>query len=169
MLCFAVAINYESASFWIAVASLVVAVIVSVVSLYLSKVSVHISESSLKLTKELAERELRDWTQRKWFDLYAAAEKFRTLLERFQTIYDKPLATKEFERDAHDLTFAMRDTLVLASVFPQNPTIDAYFNCIRKWKMDEHLFSKSMLEEFCDAIEGFRQEARVPALIVNKN
>ncbi|MGB8494460.1 MAG: hypothetical protein WCE53_08695 [Candidatus Acidiferrum sp.] len=108
MYCFASGINYESATFWVTVTSLAVAVIVSVVSLYLSKVSVRIAENSLKLTKELAERDLRDWTQRKWFDLYDAAEIFRTLLERFQVKYDKQLATKDFEDDAHELVFAAR-------------------------------------------------------------
>jgi hypothetical protein len=68
--------------------SLLVAVVVSGASLYLSKVSVNISQTSLDLMKELAERDLRDWTQRKWFDLYQAAEHFRTLLERFQAKYD---------------------------------------------------------------------------------
>jgi len=96
MRCLAAAINYESANFWFMVASLAVAVIVSVASLYLSKASVRISESSLNLTKEIAERELRDWTQRKWIHLYVAAENFRTLLERFQAKYDRPLNTEEF-------------------------------------------------------------------------
>jgi hypothetical protein len=168
MPCFAWAIDYESGNFWVAVASLVVAVIVSGVSLGLSWVSVRISKSSLNLTKELAERELRDWTQRKWFDLYVAAEHFRTLLERFQTIYDRPLPTLEFEKDANDLTFAIRETLPYATVFPQNPTIEAFFNCIRKWKLDENLFSKEMLAEYIDAIEGFRQEARVQAVVIQK-
>jgi hypothetical protein len=116
--------NYESANFLVGVASLAVAVIVSIVSLRLSKASVRIAESSLKLTTDLAARDLRDWTQRKWFDLYIAAGHFRTLLERFQTKYDRTLNTPEFEKDAHELTFAARATLRYASVFPQNPTID---------------------------------------------
>jgi hypothetical protein len=161
-------VSYGSANFWVAVASLAVAVIVSVVSLYLSKTSVRLSEASLKLTKELAERDLRDWTQRKWLDLYVAAENFRTLLERFQAEYDQPLKTLEFEKDAHDLNFAVRATLPHASVFPQNPTIDAYFDCIRKWKLDENLFSKEMAADYDDAIEGFRQQARVPADVIQK-
>jgi|ERR1700687_3925644 len=168
MHCFAWAIDYESDNFWVAVASLVVAVVVSGVSLRLSQVSVHISESSLNLTKELADRDLRDWTQRKWFDLYVTAERFRMLLERFQTIYDGPLHTLEFEKDANDLNFAIRETLPYAAVFPQNPTIDSFFNCIRKWKLDENLFSKEMLAAYIDAIEGFRQEAKVPEVVIQK-
>jgi hypothetical protein len=161
--------NYESANFWVALASLAVAVIVSVVSLYLSKVSVGISESSLNLTKELAERDLRDWTQRKWFDLYDAAETFRTLLERFQVKYERRLATKEFEDDAHELTFAARRTIRFACVFPQNPALNAFFSCVNKWNLEENLFSKEMAADYDDAIEGFRQQARVPAEVIKKS
>jgi hypothetical protein len=116
--------------------------------------------------KELAERDLRDWTQRKWFDLYQAAEHFRTLLERFQAKYDKRLSTKEFEADAHELTLAGRQTLQFASVFPQNPTIDAFFACINKWDLDKNLFSKEMFTDYADAIEGFRQKALVPPAVI---
>lgn len=161
--------NYESSNFWVSVAALAVAVIVSIISLWLSRASVRISESSLKLATDSAARDLRDWTQRKWFDLYVAAEHFRTLLERFQAKYDRPLNTLEFEKDAHGLTFAARATLPYASVFPQNQTIDAYFECIRKWNLSENLFSKEMAADFDDAIEGFRQQARVPAEVIQKS
>jgi hypothetical protein len=168
MHCFAWAINYESANFWVAVASLAVAVIVSVVSLYLSKASVRISKSSLKLTEELAERDLRDWTQRKWFDLYDASEIFRTLLERFQVKYDRKLATKEFESDAHELTFAARRMIRFACVFPQNTTVNALFSCVSKWNLEENLFSKQMAADYDDAIEELRQQAKVPAEVIQK-
>jgi hypothetical protein len=166
--CFLSGIDYEHANFWVAVASLVVAVIVSGVSLYLSRASVRIAESSLALATDLAERDLRDWTQRKWFDLYVAAERFRTLLERFQVVYHGPLKTPEFEKDTHELNFAIRATIPYASVFPENPTIDAYFACIKKWKLDENLFSKEMAADYDDAIEGFRQKARVPADVIQQ-
>jgi hypothetical protein len=166
MHCLASGINYEHANFWVAVASLGVALIVSAVSLYLSKASVRISENSLKLTKELAERDLRDWMQRKWFDLYDAAEIFRTLLERFQVKYERKLPTKEFENDAHELTFAARRMVRFACVFPQNPTVNSLFACINKWKLDENLFSKGMAADYDDAIEALRQQAKVPAEII---
>jgi hypothetical protein len=157
-------LNYETATFW----ATVVGTIVAVASLVGSLVALAIAKSSLTLAKQVAEQEQRDWKQRKWFDLYAAAENFRTLLERFQTIYDKPLPTLEFEKDANDLIFASRKTLLYASVFPQNPTVDAFFKCIQKWKLDENRFSKKMLAEYIDAIEGFRQEARVPEVLIQK-
>jgi hypothetical protein len=163
------AINYESGSFWVAVASLVIAVAVSAVSLILSWVSLSISKSSLNLTKELAESDLRDWTQRKWFDLFDAAENFRTHLERFQVKYDRKLATKEFEDDAHELAFAGRRIIRFASVFPKNATVDAFFGCVNKWNLEENLFSKAMAADYDEAIEGFRQYARVPAEVIKKS
>lgn len=169
MYCFASGINYESATFWVTVTSLAVAVIVSVVSLYLSKVSVRIAENSLKLTKELAERDLRDWTQRKWFDLYDAAEIFRTLLERFQVKYDKKLATIDFEDDAHELVFAARRMIRFGCVFPQNPTVNALFSCVNKWNLEENFFSKEMASDYDDAIEDLRQQAKVPAEVIQKH
>ena len=150
-------------------ASLGVAVIVSIVSLYLSKASVRISQNSLDLTKELAERDLRDWTQRKWFDLYDSAEIFRTLLEKLQVKYNKPLATTEFENEVHELTFAARRMLRVACVFPQNPTVNALFACVNKWNLAENLFSKEMAAEYDDAIEGLRQQAKVSAEIIQKS
>src|ERR1700682_5897966 len=111
---------YESATFWLTV----VGTVVAIASLAGSLVALAIAKSTLILAKQVAEHEQRDWMQRKWFDLFAAGENFRTLLERFQVKYDRKLATKEFEDDAHELTFAARRTLRFASVFPQNPSID---------------------------------------------
>lgn len=166
-MCSLTAVDYEAGGFWVSVASLVVAVTVSVVSLRLAKVSVRIAESTLNLTKEVSERDLRDWTQRKWYDLYVAAEDFRLLLERFQIRYDRILETREFEDAAHELNFAVRRLLARAGIFPENPTVDAFFSWIRKWKLDENLFSKEMFEEFIDVVEGFRQKALVPEVVIS--
>jgi hypothetical protein len=163
---FSSGINYEHANFWVAVASLGVAVIVSIVSLYLSKASVRISQNSLDLTKELAERDLRDWMQRKWFDLYDAAEVFRTLLDKLQVKYDKELKTIEFENEVNELTFAARRMIRFACVFPQNPTVNALFSCVNKWNLAENLFSKEMAAAYDDAIEALRQQAKVPSEII---
>jgi hypothetical protein len=168
-MCILAQINYEAAGFWVTLASLVVAVVVSVASLYLSKASVRIAENSLKLSAEVAEREHRDWRQRKWFELYLAAENFATMLERLQTVYDRPLATEEFETDANNLTFAARQLIPYGAVLGKNPATNALFNCIGKWKLTgENLFSKQMLAEYEDAIEGLRQEALVRSPVHSK-
>jgi hypothetical protein len=169
MHCFTWKVDFESANFWVALASLAVAVAVSMASLCLSKASVRIAQNSLDLTKELAERDLRDWTQRKWFDVYDAAETFRALLERFNVKYDRKLPTKEFEDDAHELTFASRRMIRFACVFPENSTVNALFNCVRKWNLEEDLFSKEMAAGYDDAIEGLRQQAQVPVEVIQKS
>lgn len=156
---------YESAAFWLTV----VGTLVAVASLVGSLVALAIAKSTLTLAKQVAEHEQRDWMQRKWFDLFDAAENFRTLLERFQVKYDRKLATTECENDAHELTLAARRTLRFASVFPQNPTVDAFFSCVNKWNLEENLFSKKMAADYDHAIEGFRQQAKVPAEVIKKS
>jgi hypothetical protein len=156
---------YESATFWLTV----VGTVVAIASLVGSLVALAIAKSTLALAKQVAEHEQADWMQRKWFDLFDAAENFRALLERFQVRYDRKLNTKEFENDAHELTFAARRTIRFASVFPQNPTVNAFFSCINKWNLAENLFSKEMAGDYDDAIEGFRQQARVPAEVIKKS
>jgi hypothetical protein len=155
---------YESATLWLTV----VGTIVAVASLVGSLVALAIAKSTLELAKQVAEHEQRDWTQRKWFDLFDAAENFRTLLERFQVKYQSKLTTTEFVDDAHELTFAARRALRFASVFPQNPTVNAFFACVNKWNLEENFFSKEVAADYDDAIEGFRQEARVPAEVIKK-
>jgi len=47
---------------------------VAVASLVGSLVALAIAKSTLTLAKQVAEHEQRDWMQRKWFDLFDAAE-----------------------------------------------------------------------------------------------
>jgi hypothetical protein len=158
-------IDYESGTFWVPIAALGV----SAASFAAAVVALFLAKSSLTQAQQVADRDLRNWTQRKWFDLYEAAEKFCLLLEQFQAKYDQHLETKEFIDDVNALTFAARRTLPFASVFPQNPTVDAFFACINKWKLDENLFSKKMLEEYQDAIEGFRQKSLVHGSVIGSS
>ena len=58
--------NYESMSLWVAVASLIVAITALLVAIGANR----IAESSLSQAKQVADRDQRDWRQRKWFDLY---------------------------------------------------------------------------------------------------
>lgn len=161
-MCCLATIDYESRNFWVAIAALIItaaSLIAAIIALLLAKIA-------LVQSQQVADRDLRNWTQQKWFDLYEAAEKFCLLLEQFQAKYDKRLETKEFIDDVNGLTFAARRTLPFASVFPQNPTVDAFFACIKKWKLDENLFSKNMLEDYADAIEGFRQKSLVHEAVI---
>jgi hypothetical protein len=168
--------NYEAAEFWltfaslaVAVISLLVATIVSIVSLNLSKASVIVGQRSLDLARAVAAREHDEWAQRKWFDLYLEAERFSNLIEHFQTVFDRPLQTLEFETHANEVTFAGRDMLTHAGVFPQNAGIDAVFSCLRKWPLSpQNLLSKQMLAEYNDAIELLRQKALINPSILQR-
>src|SRR5271170_268174 len=114
--------NYESASLWIAVASAAIALVslfFSVVATRIAKSSLVIADSSLTQAKEVADRELRDWRQMKWFDLYFAASEFRDSLDHFQKRYNAAsLGTVSFIKDRNDLMFLFRRVASMAVVFP---------------------------------------------------
>lgn len=101
--------------------------------------------------------------------MYLEAERFSNLIEHFQTVFDRPLQTREFETHANDVAYAGRHMLTHAGVFPQNAAIDAVFGCIRKWPLSpQNLLSKQMLAEYADAIELLREKALVDPSILQK-
>ncbi len=162
--------NYESASLWIAVASAAIALVslfVSVVATRIAKSSLVIADSSLTQAKEVADRELRDWRQTKWFDLYFAISEFRDSLEHFQTQYDaSDLETFNFGKDRNALMFLFRRLASMAVVFPRDPAIDALRTCIEGFSEPAESLSKVRLAKVGDAVEGLRQKALVhPAVL----
>ena len=78
--------NYESISLWVAVASLIVAI----TALFVAIGANRIAKSSLSQAKQVADRDQRDWRQRKWFDLYFKTNQAYDFLERFQVLYENP-------------------------------------------------------------------------------
>ena len=149
--------SYDLVFLYVAVASLVVAL----ASLAVAVVATRIAKSSLTCTRQIADRDERIWAQRQWFDLLLKAEHARNLWERIQSVYEGPLRTSEFERDSHDLILAMRETLTYASVIPVNPAVDAFFNCVVKFKQGEGMFSQELLSEMINAVDGLRERALV--------
>jgi len=69
-------LNYESTSLWVAV-----------VSLALSIVACLIGWSFVSQAIQVAERDRKDWKQRKWFDLYFSASEIYDSLDRFSCAY----------------------------------------------------------------------------------
>jgi hypothetical protein len=158
-------INYESASFWISVAVAIIAVVSLVVSLVatrLAKASVVIANSSLAQAKEVADRDLRNWRQMKWFDLYFAVSEFSDNLENFQKQHStRPLDPVEFGKDRNNLMFLFRRAASMAMVFPRDPAIDSLTACAKRFDDPTHLMSKDLLTVVEDAVEGLRQRALV--------
>jgi len=162
--------KYEAANFWIAVTSAATALaslFVSLVATRVAKSALVIADSSLAQAKEVADRELRDWRQMKWFDLYFAASEFRDSLEHFQARYDAAsVGTVNFVKDRNDLMFLFRRVASMAMVFPQHPAIDALASSAKGFREPAQSLSAERLAIVDDAVEGLRQKALVnPAVL----
>ncbi len=151
------AMNYESVSLWVAVASLLT-----------SAAAVWIAKSSLSQARQVAERDRKDWQQRKWFDLYFQASETYHSLEHFQTLYETgSLSTAESVMDRNALMFRFRKMYAIAVVFPRNSVIDALASCADGLENPEEVLSKARLQKMFDAVGGLRLKALVNASVLD--
>jgi hypothetical protein len=148
--------NY-AISFWVAIASFLTSV-----------AAVLIAWSSLSQAKQVADRDRRDWRQRKWFDLYFKANEVYDSLDHFQTLYsDATPCTEESqkEKDWNRMMFITRQVQTMALVFPKNSVADEFLSSAL-FKDPAEALSKSRLNKVFNALEGIRQEALVdPAVL----
>ncbi|HEV2419997.1 MAG TPA: hypothetical protein VGX94_19555 [Terriglobia bacterium] len=150
------AINYESISLWVAIASILVSVAAAC-----------IAWSSLSQAKQVADRDRRDWRQRKWFDLYFKASSAYDSLDRFQTLHDcTKRETAEFIKDWNDLMSLIRDVHTMAVVFPKCPVIDDLISCTAVFKDCTEALSKDLMQKVLKAMEGIRQRALVDPTVL---
>ena len=156
-------VNYE---LWIAVASLVVAIVAVFVAIGANR----IAKSSLSQAMQVAERDQRDWRQRKWFDLYFKTNQAYDSLERFQVLYENrpsdPSGLEELKRDWNALMFLMRELHAMAVVFPKNVAIDGLFAATAVFKNPEEALSQDVREKILDAMEAIRQKALVEPTVL---
>lgn len=152
-------VPYESASLAIAIASLLA-----------SAAATLIARSSLSQAKHVADRDQKDWKQRKWFDLYFKADEAYDALDRFQVMYPSPSApgwdTPEWQQESHDLMRIMRTVHRIAVVFPQNPEVQALFDATAVFGSADEYTSKDRLSKLFDAVEGIRQKARIDRTVL---
>jgi len=142
------AISFESVSLVIALASLLASVAATL-----------IAKSSLSQAKQVADRDERDWRQRKWADMYLKADETYDGLDRFRVLSDS-WDTEEREREWNDLMRLIRGAHAMAVVFPENPAVDAFLSCTKVFK-DQTTVSKDRLSKVFDAVELIRERARV--------
>ncbi len=154
------AMTYESVTLAVTIASLAVSV-----------VAVLVAKSSLSQAKQVADRDQKDWKQRKWFDVYFKADEAYDALDRFQVLYPSPSSagwnTPEWERESHDLMRIMRTVNRIALVFPQNPEIKALFDATAAFKNMAEATSKARLNRIGDAVEGLRQRSLLDPSILD--
>ena len=141
-----------------------ISVVVASASLVISVASVLIAKSSLTQAKDVAERDRRDWRQRKWADMYLKANETYDLLDRFQVLSGS-WDTTEWEREWSDLMRVIRTSHAMAVVFPRNPAIDSFLSATAVFGT-ERTVSKERLTEVLDSVELIRQRARLPADIL---
>jgi hypothetical protein len=158
--------NYQSASFWVCIASLLVAL----ASLIIAGFATLIARNSLLQAERVAERDLRDWRQRKWFDLYFMASEVYHSLDRFKSKHEgKNPATRwdqETLIDFNELMFATRKLGAVAFVFPKCPSIDQLIGALAVFSNRDEAFSSERLDKVFDAVENVRAKTLVDASIL---
>jgi len=137
------------ASLWVAAASLKAAESAS-----------RTAEDTLRQAKEVSDRDLVDWRQSKWLDLYVRARDMGSALEHFQTKYRgtllDPRNDHEMNKDYNDFMLLNRECMTLAVVFPKNEVIEnlaAAAAAFREWKEALSLDRLKLIE---DSIEEIR-------------
>jgi hypothetical protein len=166
--------NFDVQSLHVAIQTLWITTIIGIASLFASAASLWIAKASLnaantasrtadetlRQAKDVADRDLADWRQLKWFDLYIRARDMGTALEYFQTKYRRtlrdPQQDHEMNKDYNDFMLLNRQCMTLAVVFPKNEVIEnlaAAAAAFRDWK---EALSPRRLELIEDAIEEIR-------------
>jgi hypothetical protein len=65
----------------------VASLIVAMAATWIARSSLLRAEDSIHQAKQIADRDLKDWRQTKWFDVYLKANEAYDKLEAFQTQY----------------------------------------------------------------------------------
>jgi hypothetical protein len=148
-----------------------IALAVATASLFASTAAVWIGRSTLFQAERVADRDRKDWVQRRWFDLYFKADEAYDALDRFQASHPSPLAAdwdyEQRHRDFNDLMQTMRAVHRIAGVFPKNAAVDALLNATAAFAQPEEATSKDRLVKILDAVEGVRQKALLDVGVLN--
>jgi len=147
-----------------------ISLIIAVTSLLVALAAAWIAKSSLSQANQVAQRDQKDWRQRKWFDLYFKADGTYDALDRFHVLYTSTSTpswgTKEWEAEWNDLMHILRRVHAMALVFPKNPVINELLSATAVFKDPEQAVSKERLEKVLNAVEGVRQKALVDATVL---
>lgn len=144
--------------------------IVSIASLLAGIAAVWIASSSLSQARLVAEREQREWRQRKWFDLYFKADEAYDALDHFRIKYPNSSSpdwgSVQWHNDWNDLMRVMRTVNRMAVVFPKNAATDALFASTAVFSNPVEALSKDRLQQLLDACEKLRQNALVDSSVL---
>jgi hypothetical protein len=146
-----------------------VSLAIAIASLLVSTGSVLIAKNSLLQAKQVADREQREWNERKWVDMYLKANEIYDYLDRFRVLSDS-WSQEEWQHEWNTLMHRIRQAHALAVVFPINPAIDAFVNATAVFK-DRKAISEEDLSKTFNAVELIRDKAKIgsPVLGVQHN
>jgi hypothetical protein len=140
-------------------------------SLNQAKASKELAAQSLRQASDVAERQLTDWRQSKWLELYFRASEVCDTLERFQKIHkphtgedrhSQPLAS-----DYNDFISLNRRCMAMAVVFPKNDAVDKLFKAMAAFKNFDEIYSTERLQSIADAVQDVRELALLhPAVLL---
>lgn len=153
----------------------IISACISVISVPISFIALFISKASLSQAKTVADRDLKDWRQTKWFDLYLSANEAYDELDRFQALYcDTPyeenISTPAFVTDWNNLNRLIRLAHAMAGVFPINKIVTQLFDnttlSADRTEACSKIFSKEYKKNFFDAVDDLRLSALVDGSIL---
>jgi hypothetical protein len=153
----------DSISLQVSIASLAVAG----ASLLISVAATWIAASSLSQAKRVANRDLTDWRQRKWFDLYFKADEAYDALEAFQIKYQDGVPTSDeeqwarFSNDWNELMDLFRRVHSMAVVFPKNAVIDGLLLSSAVFSNVGEGLSKERLKRVFHSVQNMRDQALI--------
>ena len=140
-------------------------------SLSEAKTARDLAAESLRQAKDVAERELTDWRQSKWLELYFRASEMCDTLEHFQKVhkpdageyrYSEPIAS-----DYNNFIFLNRKCLTMAAVFPKNDAVDKLAAAAAAFREWEEVFSEERLKAIGEAVQDIRELALLhPAVLL---
>ncbi len=138
---------------------------ISLVSLLLSGAAIWIAKSSLSQAKHVADRDRKDWRQRKWADMYLRANGTYDALDRFRSV-SPSWSTEEWEREWNELMRCIRGAHAMAVAFPRNAATDSFLESTAVLE-DERAVSQQRLLKVLDAVDLIRVRARLPLDILD--
>jgi hypothetical protein len=153
--------NSEQMMLYLTIASLVIAL----VSLIFARAAVNIARATLTEARQVAERDRRDWAQRKWFDLYFALNDASNMLERNQkNLRDKRRQdwTENDSKEWNLTVFELRKVHLMASVFPDDDVvIHRLLFDVLKFKSEEEALQEMYLALVLEAQEELRRKSLI--------
>jgi hypothetical protein len=149
-----------------------VSILLSAASVLIGVVAALVAKSSLSQAKQVADRDKRDWRQRKWFDLYLQMNEAYDFFDEFQTKHKGTHPTSwglQEEEDWNHLMNLIRKVHAMAMVFPPNPVIDKLVLATAVFSDKLEALSENRLKTMLDAMDDLRMQAIIDPNVLSSD